>query len=394
MRAVIQVRGLATVLINVINVVNVVAVVTVVATWLALCGSSCVRADEASGRWTGELEGRGNYYYEKSTRVNAPAGKLSLESPDGIRIHVDYLADIIASASVAQTGGASDKVFTELRHGIGAGVGKTFEVGDNALDLNARVIYSTESDYKSWIAGVYGSYALNDKDTTVSLGLTGVADRVYANMGSDTQYRGSLHGLTTTASVLQVMSPVWTLGLSYQFVVLDGFLGNPYRKALIGPLPAAEDPPDQRLRHNIEAMTSYYVPASRTAFELFLRFHDDDWHIAAITPELRVYQSLGRDFVIRARYRYYSQSKAYFALDNGVLRYDAGYTGPVTNDPKMSEFHSHQVGLRLTYTFNALRDTFLDFASRAMLDVSLDRQWCTSAFGNHWEGTLGGRIPF
>ena len=188
MRAVIQVLGLAT---------------AVVAAWIALCGYSCVRADEASGTWTGELEGRGNYYYEKSTRVNAPAGKLSLESPNGIRMNASYLADIIASASVAATGGASDKVFTELRHAFSAGVGKTFEVGENALDLNARVIYSTESDYKSWIAGAFGSYAFNCKDTTLSLALTGVADRVYANMPglADAVYKGSLHGLTSTLSL-------------------------------------------------------------------------------------------------------------------------------------------------------------------------------------------------
>lgn len=355
-----------------------------------------MRADEASGTWTGELEGRGNYYYEKSTRVNAPAGKLSLESPNGIRMNVSYLADIIASASVAATGGASDKVFTELRNAFGAGVGKTFEVGENALDLNARVIYSTESDYKSWIAGAYGSYAFNDKDTTLSLALTGVADRVYANMPglADAVYKGSLHGVTSTLSVLQILSPVWTMGLSYQFVVLDGYQANPYRRALIGPLPAPEAPPDRRLRHNIEAVTSYYVPATRSAFELFLRFYDDSWHIGAIAPELRVYQSLGRDWVVRARYRYYGQSKAYFALANDETRYAVGYTGPVTNDPKMTEFHSHQVGLRFTYTLHGLEGTFLNFASRAMLDVSLDRQWCTSAFGNHWEGTLGGRIPF
>ncbi|MEY4581343.1 MAG: hypothetical protein RL701_6046, partial [Pseudomonadota bacterium] len=36
---------------------------------LALCCARFAHADEASGTWTGEVEGRGNYFYERSTRV-------------------------------------------------------------------------------------------------------------------------------------------------------------------------------------------------------------------------------------------------------------------------------------------------------------------------------------
>src|ERR1700759_1228744 len=92
---------------------------------------SVARADEASGRWTGLVEARtANYYWERSTRVVVPSARVTVESPNGIRIHADYLVDVIASASIAQTGGGSDKVYTELRHAIGTGIGKTVSVGN------------------------------------------------------------------------------------------------------------------------------------------------------------------------------------------------------------------------------------------------------------------------
>src|SRR5688572_12402705 len=102
--------------------------------WSAWVATPRVRADELTGRWSGEVEGRGNYYYERSTRVMIPTGRIAIASPNGIRMHVDYLVDIITSASIP-SGAVEDKLFTELRHGIGTGVGKRFDAGENDLDL-------------------------------------------------------------------------------------------------------------------------------------------------------------------------------------------------------------------------------------------------------------------
>jgi hypothetical protein len=60
----------------------------------------------------------------------------------------------------------------------------------------------------------------------------------------------------------------------------------------------------------------------------------------------------------------------------------------------MTSFESHQIGLRLAYRLSFLTGTFLDFARNVTLDVSGDRQFCTSSFGNYWIATAGGRVPF
>jgi hypothetical protein len=194
--------------------------------------------------------------------------------------------------------------------------------------------------------------------------------------------------------------------IGYQLQYLDGFLGNPYRRALVGArpragsttlmggLPKPEDPPNSRWRHNVEAQLSWYLPASLTTFQLYARGYTDSWDIQALTPEPRIYQQIGRDLVLRGRYRFYTQTRAEFAPDDGQTAYPVDYLGPVTNDPKMVRFHSHQVGLRLTYQLSWIGGLFFGLLRNLVLDINLDRGFSTSSFGNYWIGTIGGRMPF
>jgi len=352
---------------------------------------SPAHADEASGTWTGEIEGRPNYYWERSTRVIMPAARVSLEAPNGVRMSAAYLVDVIGSASIA-SGVGKDGVFTELRHAVNTAVGKKFAVGDNEFDLSAHGTFSSEPDYKSWLYGVRGSFSWNERNSTLRLGLVRVDDSVLSN--AMPTFRGELAGLTTNLGFTQLLSPVLILGACYQFVYLDGFLGNPYRNALVGPLPRAEAPPDHRVRHNAELQLSWFLPTTETTLQLYARTYLDSWEIFALTPEVRAYQSLGRHWTLRARYRFYEQTRAEFALASGQTRYPVGYTGPVTSDPKMSAFHSHQVGLRVEFRLAGLSGSFLDFAKDAVLDVNFDYQASTSSFGNNVIGSAGGRLPF
>jgi hypothetical protein len=379
----------------------------VLAAWPLACALAAflaplsARADESSGTWTGNVEGRGNYYLERSTRVMMPAVRVNVETPDGIRVRASYVLDVIASASIAQTGGGKDGVFTELRHGIGQmAIGKKIDNGDSEYDLTVHGTYSTEDDYKSLTYGIFGSAALNDKNTTLFLAVTRVDDTVESNI--DRTFRGKLGAISFGTGIQQLISPVLRLDVGYQLQYMDGFLGNPYRRALVGAraragssklmggLPKPEAPPDTRWRHNLEGQLSYYLPRSMTTFQFYLRGYTDSWDIQALTPEPRIYQQIGNDLVLRGRYRFYTQTRADFAPEDGQTAYPVDYMGPLTNDPKMVRFHSHQVGLRLTYRTSFFRGLLHDL----VLDVSLDRGFSTSSFSNYWLGTLGARMPF
>jgi hypothetical protein len=352
---------------------------------ILLAAVSVARADEASGTWTGELEAHGSYYLEKSTRVVVPTGRIALEAPNGVRVNAAYLAD-------------ADAVHIEVRQGVGLGAGKAFALGDNEFDLSATAIHSWESDYISWIGGVRAGYTFNQKNTGVSLGVLGVHDTVYKNEAGARNFIGHLDGVTFNFGFSQVLSPTVTFGAGYQLVLLSGYLGNPYRTATAGP-GRMENPPDSRVRHNLEGSLSWYLPGTMTTLQPFFRVYTDSWKMNAITPELRVYQQLGRDFNLRLRARYYLQSKAYFAQPaSSIGVYDRSYTGYLTSDPKLTEFDSIQLGARISWALTAFDRTFLHFARNGVIDLSFDHQWTTIAsnsFGNkNLFIILGGRLPF
>jgi hypothetical protein len=364
-------------------------------------------ADETTGTWTGSLEGRGNYYWERSTRVIVPTVKARLYSPNGFRIGAGYLVDAITSASIAQTGGSKDGLFTEYRHGINADVGKVIDLGTSELDLSINGTYSSEDDYKSLIYGLESSLTWNERNSKATVFVSRVQDRVLSN--ADPTFDEDMNGVATGVGFDQVINPVTVLSLKYQFAYLQGFLGNPYRTVLVGPLPHPEQPPGDRVRNGVSGRLEWHIPSSNTSLHFMYSAYADSWNIAAITPELRVYQQIRPDLLLRARYRFYAQSAADFerkrcgeelkesadACKNiPVGAYPAGYAGPVTNDPKMAAFVTHTFGIQIDYRLSFFARTVFDFAKDSSIDFAIDRYISTSAFGSGVIGTVGGRLLF
>jgi len=357
---------------------------------LWLSAAPAVRADVASGVWTGTLEGRGNYYWETSTRVLVPEGHLQLESPDGLRLGAGYLVDVISSASIAQ-GVGDDEVFTELRHGVEGNVGKEFDLGDLKLDLSARASYSTENDYKSLIYSLTTGLSFDERNTKLELSAAGVNDDVQAS--NDPDFEGELDGISLSVGLQQVLSPIMELGLGYQFAVLDGFLGNPYRSVQAGGAPVREAPPDTRYRHNANVRLKIFVPPTDTTVAVGYRGYIDSWEITALTPELRVYQAVFEGFLLEAGYRYYRQTSAYF-IELGDGQYPRGYQGPTTDDPKLDDMVTHTMTFGAALRLDFLAETFLDFAQGSWIDLQVSRYLSTSTFGNGVIASAGGRLTF
>jgi Protein of unknown function (DUF3570) len=358
---------------------------------LCLLAESSARADESTGTWTGSVEGRGNYFWERSTRVVVPEAKLKLVSPNGVRLGAGYLVDAITSASIAAAATA-DQVKTELRHGVHADVGKELDLGRSQLDLTVHGAYSTEPDYRSWIYGLRSTLHWNEHATKLTLSASRVQDRVLSN--ADRTFDRPLSGVTVGPSFEQVLAPVLVLTVSYQLGYLQGYLGNPYRRAAFAShAPERETPPETRMRHGASARLAWYLSASRTALHLLYSAYADSWNVAAISPELRVYQQIGPDLLLRPRYRLYLQSAASFAPP-ATGKYPAGYQGPTTNDPKLAALRTHTIGLAIEYRLGMLADTVFDFAKATWLDIGFDRYLSNSSFGNGVIGTAGAIVPF
>ncbi|MDH3728991.1 MAG: hypothetical protein OER77_15780, partial [Myxococcales bacterium] len=85
-----------------------------------------------TGTWTGDVQLRGNYYWDRSTRVVAPEIIAQLEAPQGSRLRVDYLVDSITSASIA-AGALEDTRFNEIRHDVAVKGGHEFYERENPV---------------------------------------------------------------------------------------------------------------------------------------------------------------------------------------------------------------------------------------------------------------------
>lgn len=367
---------------------------------LVLAGPA--RADLSSGTWTGALEARGNYYWETSTRVVAPAFDVSLESPRGLRLHADYLVDSITSASQA-AGAIVDVRFTETRHDVGGGLGYELDLGDQQLTFDLGTRYSTEPDYTSLGASLSTVLSLRQRTTDLRLGLAFVKDDVGKMLrgaervgpdGRDLSDRGEvgeLRSFVASLGVDQVLSPIATVQVGYDVGYMWGFLQNAYRQIAINGVLRDELHPDERVRHTVHGRLALYSRPTHTAVHLMYRAYLDTWDIGAISPEVRIYQELGPFAQLRLRHRYYTQTRAFFYRDPQDYTIDDEL---FTADPKMGAFHSNLLGAQLTLELEFLEDTALGFLDEATLDLGFDYIWNTNRYGDGVISQVGLRVPF
>lgn len=365
------------------------------------CARSVSQADEVDGEWSGRVSLLGNYYWETSTRVTAPELNVQLTSPNGTDLSANYLVDTITSASQA-AGTTVDVSFNETRHDLTFGVGRERAVGDNQLRLTGGLHFSREPDYTSISGSMGAALFLNQRATTLRLTLGYAHDEVRQN------YRGpppqaspgtilarlneDFDALIMTVGWDQVLQSWLIAEVSYDLAYLNGFLSNAYRRVMVAGAAVAETHPGTRIRHTVTGRLKAHIRQTRTSIQLHYRAYLDSWDIGAINPEVRVYQQLTRHVDVRLRYRFYRQTHSFFYEDDDELYSpNAVY---FTNDPKMSAFHSHELGTQLRLGFGFLEGTALDRLRGGRLDLSFNYMWRTSSFGDAVTAQVGVTVPF
>ncbi len=376
----------------------------VLAGGIALIGANPTRsrADAVTGTWTGDAQLRGNYYWDRSTRVLAPEIIAQLEAPQGSRMRVDYLIDSITSASIA-AGALEDTRFTEIRHDVDLKGGHEFVERENPVDLFGGFRFSREPDYFSfatlfqppiWPADRATMFRgrISYRHDEIGQNFRGGSQQRPGNMGgtSADRFRETLDAVSLAAGWEQVLTPTLVLEVSYDFTYQWGFLANPYRSVLGGQRP--EEHPDGRFRHLLASRLAWYIPRSRTSLQVLYRSYVDDWKLGAINPEFRIYQEMSPFFQTRLRYRYYTQTSAFFYKSNpNDYTFEDTY---VTADPKLSAFHVNELGIQLLVLGAFLEGKAHRSIAGAQFDISFNYRWNTNAYGNQVVAQTGLRIPF
>ena len=253
---------------------------------------------------------------------------------------------------------------------------------------------SNEYDYGSVGAHVGWSKDLDQRNTTLAVGLRLYSDTVYLydidgeNLGQDDRQTIDL-----SVSSTRVLGPRTVGSVELEYTAQTGLLSTPFHEVILAPSVGfpdgqriAERLPDSRARMGL-GMRLNHSFSKRVAQRVSYRFYNDDWGITAHTLEAETHFRLPtkNEAWIYPILRFHTQSGSdYFGLP-GTFVGDEPY---LTADRDLSELTSQKLGLGFRYQFRAKKRGFFSrlrsFESRVASysrDDGLDALSVSLAFG-------------
>jgi len=334
------------------------------------------------------------FYSESDGRVSAfePAIYAGKDLGDGERIDLRLVVDVLTGAtpngahasSVAQTfttpSGTGtytaqpgetplDDSFKDTR--VAAGVDWTLPF-NRLQKIKLGLNFSTEFDYQS--LGVSATYLqdFNNRNTTLSAGLSFSNDTIspvggvptpLGNMraaGTGTNRVGGDDTKTLTDFMLgitQVISRKTLVQLNYSLGMYDGYLTDPYKIVTVvdpltglpatsaftnGDLPYLyEVRPDSRQINSLYFKTVHSL--TRDVINFSYRYFWDDWGITSNTFDLKYRYEIGRGY-LQPQVRYYLQDAADFYVHN--LEQGAALPDAVSSDYRLAKMTSTTLSLK------------------------------------------------
>ncbi|MBK8167718.1 MAG: DUF3570 domain-containing protein [bacterium] len=227
-------------------------------------------------------------------------------------------------------------------------------------DVRGGYYVSNESDYFAQMVSLGWDRDLQHDNLNLAAGLSYGWDRIepLADDGATAAAadRNTLHGSIVATRILD---PRTTLRVGVEFDRVSGQQHDPYRSVHAGGAIVRERHPDERLRRDLFVRATRWL-GNRSSLKADFRLYGDDWDVGSSTWGLRLSQYVTDELVVAYRYRYYTQSSAWFYSDD----YAAvdGIDGFRTGDYRLGDFGAHLFGGRITWTPAAVarRWRFLD----------------------------------
>lgn len=274
--------------------------------------------------------------------------------------------DGISGASKPVNSADPNAMFIKKRNEVVATLG--------SATWNATAYYSLENDYVGRLVGFGISPDANQKNTTLSLGLSYGFDTI-SPLGQQAAY--TRRNILADISITQTLSPVAIMRFGVDVSLLNGFQSNPYRTVNVAGGYALEKHPQRRLRAAGYVKLNTHLKPANAALWIEYRVYGDDWGILSHTIGLRFYQNLSKRLLMRYRYRFYTQSAANFwRKDYSLLQRQPEF---FTDDYKLEPFNSHLFGFHLAYKLEALRQQ-LPLMEQTTLDVKYERFFTSNNF--------------
>lgn len=307
----------------------------------------------------GTRKGDGNTDVDETATIIEPIVivKYDVSARTNVSLQID--ADFISSASVErlsnppvtnQGGATGDK-----RLGGKVGLSHQFEFAD----VRGSVGFSKEYEYTSVSLSGGFSKELFERQSTLSVDLSVYVDEVDVITRTGREPGGEERtSINIDFGWSQILTQNSQLDLSLSLSFMDGFLQTAYNRVYldVGNVGVEVDEvvPDQRVRLAFGGVYKHFFETG-TSLHFGQRFYFDDWGILANTTFIEAYQYVTEQLYVGLRYRFYYQTEADFYEDRGrqftlaqvqAVAQPGAYTGfERTNDPDLSSFISHTVGL-------------------------------------------------
>ena len=318
--------------------------------------------------------------------INGPSVLVRKAYKDKISVWGNYYVDMISGASIDVEATASK--YSETRREFSVGADYLY---DRTL-LGVGFTRSEEDDYEANTFRAAVSQDFFGDLTTLSLGYAYGDDTVRRN--GDATFRDTATHQSFNLALSQVVTKHMIANLSFETVVDDGYLNNPYRSVRYvdstsaqGYSYQAEAYPRTRSSDAVALRAMHYLPY-RAAIRGEYRYYTDSWGIVGQNAEVSYTHPWRDRWEFDAKLRFYSQDRADFYAD--IFPYQDAQNF-LARDKELATFDSTSIGLGVSYLFN--QSGFM-FFSHGTLNVHVDYiQFSYDDFSDVLKGAPLGQEP-
>ena len=268
-------------------------------------------------------------------KATGPALLVRKKLADRVSLSGAYYIDKVSNASIDVVTTASPYKESRKEYTLGA----DYVYRDAQITLSTSK--STEPDYVAAGTNLDVTQEVFGGLTSVSAGFTRAVDQVgkhnapnFSDYARHWQYRV---GLT------QILTPRWLMSANFEALSDDGYLGSPYRAAIVRGAAIPERNPRTRSARAIK-LRSINDLGSRSSLRTEYRYYYDTWDIHAHTAELGYSRYIGDAWLADGFLRYHAQSKALFYSDNAQTE-----TAYLSRNRQLGTFNDIGIGGKVAY---------------------------------------------
>ncbi|MBI3880576.1 MAG: DUF3570 domain-containing protein [Verrucomicrobia bacterium] len=266
--------------------------------------------------------------------------------------------------------------------------------------VTPQVSHSVESDYESWGIALNQSFEFNDKNTTLTAGVSHDFDTVLTSGRRKRRVYADKDTTDVLIGVTQLLSPKTVLTVNLTIGSSHGFLNDPYKGFNFSGYDPDAVFPEKRPGHKIREVgyvsLTQFITAANASVETSYRFHHDSFGITAHTAGVAWFQKIGGHLIVSPSVRYYRQSAAdfYFVSFPGDPTLDPPENFPqfYSADFRLSQLESWTAGV--TAHFKVDEHFSFDLGYKYYAMFGLDGVTSASAYPKAHVYTIGATLWF